>query len=722
MNKRLIKPARLLAMALILVLLLSVYLVFLYDLQIVQGEEYYNRSNELSEDTRTVTATRGNIFDRYGRLMVGNTECYNLKIDTDKLFANEDPNAVILELVEMVESFGDKYTDDLPISMEPPFEYLDNMTEIQRTMLEAYFTDSTRVKEFEDMGIPASPSAVELMSYFRTRYDIANSYNAEEMRKIASVRYALNVRYSINTNPYVFVEDASIDLISDLMGVVGNVVEVETSYVREYNTQYAAHILGYVQAMSEEDMEKYRPQDENSGYDYDTKVGRDGVEAAFEDWLHGTNGEARVKRTANGTVTSTVYLEDPVPGNHVYLTIDIQLQEQAERILETGIYELQIERNDDNAEAVAEGRLDEVREDIQGGAIVVVDVKTGEPLAIASYPTYDLATLIEDSADLLEADYDPLFPRALMGAYAPGSTFKPCTAIAGLTENIINTETQIECTRIFTKYESLGYAPACWIYTQMDGQLTHGYDNVTEALKDSCNIFFYTVADDLGIRKLMEYAEDFGLGESTGIELTETTGNMSNPDNHLNYDVDGWVDGDTVQAGIGQSDSMFTPLQIAEYCAAIANGGTRHSAALLKSVRSYDYSRQLYQNKTEVLSTVDSADYNWAAVQRGMYLMANDITSSSNTVYYTLGNYSYNGVSLPVAAKTGTSQLGEGKTNNAIFMCYAPFDDPEIAVAIVVERGLSGANLSRMARNVLDAYFSLGSISNTAERENSLLK
>ena len=615
-------------------------------------------------------------------------------------------------MINLVEAAGETYTDDLPITLEPPFEYT-NMTDIQRTLLDAYL---------KAKGLDEDTTAVELMSYFRTRYEIANSYTAEEMRKIASVRYAVNVRYEINTNSYIFVEDASIDLISDLMGVVGNVVEVETSYVREYNTQYAAHILGYVQAMSEEDMAKYRPEDENSGYDYDTKVGRDGVEAAFEDWLHGTNGEARVTRTANGTVTSTVYLEDPVPGNHVYLTIDIQLQEQAERILETGIYELQIERNDDNAEAVAEGRLDEVREDIQGGAIVVVDVKTGEPLAIASYPTYDLATIIEDYADLLEADYDPLFNRALMGAYAPGSTFKPCTAIAGLTENIINTETQIECTGIFTKYESQGYAPACWIYTQMDGQLTHGYDNVTEALKDSCNIFFYTVADDLGIRKLMEYAEDFGLGESTGIELTETTGNMSNPDNHLNYDVDGWVDGDTVQAGIGQSDSMFTPLQIAEYCAAIANGGTRHSAALLKSVRSYDYSRQLYQNKTEVLSTVDSADYNWAAVQRGMYLMANDITSSSNTVYYTLGNYSYNGVSLPVAAKTGTSQLGEGKTNNAIFMCYAPFDDPEIAVAIVVERGLSGANLSRMARNVLDAYFSLGSISNTAERENSLLK
>lgn len=712
--KRLVSSSRLAAFALVVVLLIALCAGTLYKLQIIEGAAYYEESQNSLTSYPSVTAARGNILDRYGRVLVSNRECYNLKISDTRLFSDEveDPNAVILQMINLVEAAGDTYTDDLPITLEPPFEYT-NMTDIQRTLLDAYL---------KAKGLDEDTTAVELMSYFRTRYEIANSYTAEEMRKIASVRYAVNVRYEINTNSYIFVEDASIDLISDLMGVVGNVVEVETSYVREYNTQYAAHILGYVQAMSEEDMAKYRPEDENSGYDYDTKVGRDGVEAAFEDWLHGTNGEARVTRTANGTVTSTVYLEDPVPGNHVYLTIDIQLQEQAERILETGIYELQIERNDDNAEAVAEGRLDEVREDIQGGAIVVVDVKTGEPLAIASYPTYDLATIIEDYADLLEADYDPLFNRALMGAYAPGSTFKPCTAIAGLTENIINTETQIECTGIFTKYESQGYAPACWIYTQMDGQLTHGYDNVTEALKDSCNIFFYTVADDLGIRKLMEYAEDFGLGESTGIELTETTGNMSNPDNHLNYDVDGWVDGDTVQAGIGQSDSMFTPLQIAEYCAAIANGGTRHSAALLKSVRSYDYSRQLYQNKTEVLSTVDSADYNWAAVQRGMYLMANDITSSSNTVYYTLGNYGYNGVSLPVAAKTGTSQLGEGKTNNAIFMCYAPFDDPEIAVAIVVERGLSGANLSRMARNVLDAYFSLGSISNTAERENSLLK
>lgn len=712
--KKLVSSGRLFAFGVLVVTLIALCVVTLYKLQIIEGAAYYEESQNNQASNQTVTAARGNILDRYGRVLVSNRECYNLKISDTRLFSDEveDPNAVILEMINMVEAAGETYIDDLPITKEPPFEYTD-MTALQRTLLTAYL---------DSKGLDEDTTAVELMSYFRTRYDIANSYNAEEMRKIASVRYALNVRYSINTNPYVFVEDASIDLISDLMGVVGNVVEVETSYVREYNTQYAAHILGYVQAMSEEDMEKYRPQDENSGYDYDTKVGRDGVEYTFEDWLHGTNGTARVTRTSSGTITSTVYTEDPVPGNHVYLTIDIQLQEAVERILETGIYELQLKRDEDNAKYTMEGKLDEVREDIQGGAIVVVDVKTGEPLAIASYPTFDLSSIIEDYSDLLEAENDPLFNRALNGAYEPGSTFKPCTAIAGLTENIINTETQIECTGLFTKYADQGYAPACWIYTQTDGQLTHGYDNVTEAIKDSCNVFFYTVADNLGIRKLMEYAKNFGLGESTGIELSETTGNMANPDNHLNYDVDSWVDGDTVQAGIGQSDSMFTPLQLAEYCAAIANGGTRHSAAILKSVRSYDYSRQLYQKETEVLSTVDSADYNWAAVQRGMYLMANDITSSSSTVYYALSNYSYNGVSLPVAAKTGTSQLGEDKTNNAIFMCYAPFYDPEIAIAIVVERGQSGANLSKMARNVLDAYFSLGTLNTTAEREYSLLK
>ena len=197
---------------------------------------------------------------------------------------------------------------------------------------------------------------------------------------------------------------------------------------------------------------------------------------------------------------------------------------------------------------------------------------------------------------------------------------------------------------------------------------------------------------------------------------------MANPDNHLNYDVDAWVYGDTVQAGIGQSDSLFTPLQLAEYCAAIANGGTRYSASVLKSVRSFDYTRQLYSGETKVMSTVDSADYNWAAIQYGMYLMANDPNSSSFDVYQTLGYYSYNGERIGVAVKSGTSQLGEALSPNSIFMCYAPYDDPEIAIAIVIERGASGAKAVNIAKDILDAYFSLSNPNNSAESENTLLQ
>ena len=706
-----IKASRVVAFGLVIALLIALCVGTLYQRQIINGAAYYDASQNNNVTYPAVKAARGNILDRYGRVLVSNRECYNLVINTTRLFGDEvdDPNAVILEMVNIVEDSGAEFIDDLPITKSPPFEYTE-MTDFQRTLLNAYF---------DDHDLAEDTTAVELMSYFRTRYDIDNTYSAEDMRKISAIRYALNVRYAINTSSYTFVEDASIDLISDIMGAVGSVIEVESSYVREYNTQYAAHLLGYIGAMTDVEQEQYMVGD-NSGYNYDSMVGKDGVELAFESWLHGTDGKSRVTRNSEGTITSTVYEEDPVPGNHVYLTIDIQLQEAVERALENGIIALQLERDQENAEAIANGTPDEVKEDIQGGAAVVVDVNSGNPLAIASYPTFDASQVYENYAEYLNAEYDPLYNRATMGAYAPGSTFKPLVALAALSESIINTETRIDCEGIFSKYADQGYAPECWIYTQE--QLTHGNDNVSEALRDSCNYFFYTIADMMGIDIMDEYAADFGLGESTGIEIAETTGNMANPDNHLNYDVDAWVYGDTVQAGIGQSDSLFTPLQLAEYCAAIANGGTRYSASVLKSVRSFDYTRQLYSGETKVMSTVDSADYNWAAVQYGMYLFTHDINGSSSEAYYAFNNYSYNGESIGVAAKSGTSQLGEDITNNALFMCYAPYDDPEIAVAIVVERGRAGSALTNIAKDVLDAYFSLSNPSNSAESENTLLQ
>lgn len=717
MNK-LVKPGRVAIIVILLMILLAVYLVFLYKLQIIEGEEYYNRSTEIKTEEGRVTAARGNILDRYGRVLVSNKECYNLTIDTSKLFASDDPNRTILELIEMVEEFGDTYTDDLPITTEPPFEYDEGMTDIQRTMLEAYFKDETRAKQFKNAGISEYPSAVELLSYMRTRYEIDNSYSAEEMRKIAGLRYSINVRYSINTADYVFVQDASMELITSIMENKLAGIEVTRAYTREYGTQYAAHLLGYVGLMTQEEFEKYSLRD----YANDAVVGKDGVEYAFEEYLHGEDGTVEETRNASGTILSTVYTKEPVPGNHVYLTIDIVLQEQVERILDNGIRILMQERTTEKGEQEAKGlwTFEDGFWEITGGAAVVVDVKTGEPLALASWPTYDVTTIIEKYSELLETENAPLFNRALMGAYAPGSAFKPCTAIAALTEGIINTETKVDCEGVYTRYASEGYAPECWIWNSMGNgeHYTHPELNVTGALLHSCNYFFYTVANDLGVDALGEYAHNFGLGMPTGIELVETVGNMSNQENHVDYAGTPWRIGDTLQAAIGQSDSIFSPLQLAEYCAAVANSGTRHTASILKSVRNYDYSEEVYQREAEVLSTVETAQYNWDAVHEGMFEVANDLGNNGSVAKYFVDQVS----SQRTAAKTGTAQKGENIVNDAIFICYGPYDDPEVAVAIVVERGKAGANCAFMARQILDVYYNIKSYSDSSESEMSLLK
>ena len=699
---KLISPGRVAIMALIMTVVLSIYIVFLYKLQIIEGEAYYNRSNEITSSERTVTAARGNILDRYGRVLVSNAECYNLKIDTDKLFLNDDPNAVILELVQMVQGYGDVYTDDLPITYDPPFEYTEDMTEIQKTMLEAYKKDHAK-------DLPANPTAVELMSYMRTRYGIDNSYSAEEMRVISGVRYSINVRYAVNTADYVFVQDASMQLISSIMENKLTGIEVERAYVRQYGTEYAAHILGYTGLMTQEEYERYSLLD----YSTDAMVGKDGIEYAFENYLHGDDGTVIETRNSAGTVVSTVYTKEPVPGDHVYLTIDSVLQEQVERILSSGVNGIIKTIAQERAEGTARGDYNvDLKDNVTGAAAVVVNVKTGEPLAMASWPTYDVSTVIEKYQELMETENAPLFNRALMGAYAPGSTFKPCTAIAGLTKGIINTEKKVKCEGVFTKYAAEGYAPECWIWAE---GYTHPEENVTTAIRDSCNYFFYTVGNDLGVDDMGEFAHNFGLGVNTGIELVETTGNMSNQFNHSDYTGTEWRIGDTLQAAIGQADSIFSPIQMAEYCATVANSGTRYSASILKSIRNFDYSEKVYEREPEVLSTVETADYNWAAVHQGMYMVLNDYINEANVL-------NWFDCAWTVAGKTGTAQKGEGIRNDGLFMCYAPYKDPEVAIFVVVERGGSGASVQFIARQIMDAYITIRGYSDTSEEEMTLLK
>ena len=682
-----VKPGRTGVMAFLLFVLLVIFFVALYKLQIVEGRAYYEESQNNVATSQRVVAARGNILDRYGRILVSNTSINNIVLNAEVLLAQEDPNAAILQMVRAVEACGDTYTDTLPVTKTPPFEYT-RMNELQRTLLNAYL---------ESVDLPEDASAVELMSVFRDKFDINNNYSAEDMRTIAGVRYELKVRYVTPTADYVFVEDASMDLIAALMEQNARGFEVNVSFKRQYNTSLAPHILGQTGLMTADEYQTYGAL----GYSMDASVGKSGAEYAFEDQLHGTDGTAIVTRNAAGTITNTTYTVEPVPGNNVSLTIDLDLQAAAEKALATGIENMRISAEDPEGLKVG-----------TGGAVVAVEVKTGEPLAIASYPTFDLQRLMSDSDYASELNHDdehrPLINRALDGAYEPGSTFKPCTAIAGLTEGVISTNTYFNCEGVFTKYEDTGYAPHCWVYPG-----AHGTDNVTDALRDSCNVFFFTVGDNLKIETLGKYAAAFGLGEHTGIELPETTGQMASEELKKAREGAAWYKGDSLQAAIGQSLSLFTPMQLAEYCATVANGGERHSASIMKSVRSYDYSTELARAGHEVLSTVDSPDYNWKAVHQGMYLVANDPKGSA---YQTFGGYT-----PLVAAKTGTAQVGTNRVDNAIFICYAPYDDPEIAIAVVVEHGTAGASIASIARDVLDAYFTEKTLSTAVEQEMTML-
>ena len=695
--QKMVKPIRLVVLAVVFVLLLGVYFVALYKLQIIGGREYYAVGETETKEDITIAAARGNILDRYGRLLVSNSLCNNLSINVTELFSQDDPNAVILELCSAVERFGDTYTDTLPITKAPPFEFTE-MDTLQKSMLDAWL-------KANDM--PLDSSAVEILAAMRTRYSVGSEYNAEDARRIVGVRYEINGRFNINTTPYVFAEDVSMPLLTYLMEQDIPGFELSSSYVREYKTQYAAHLLGYTGKLTAEEWATYAGKD----YSLDAYVGKDGVEYAFEGYLHGVDGEAEVYSNLDGVTLRTKYTKEPQPGGHVYLTLDIGLQEVCEEALAAHIESI----NEDRARIIAEAEMygTESTEMISGGALCVVKVDTGEPLALVSYPTYDAATMLDNYETLVADENAPLYNRALMGVYAPGSTFKPCTATALLAEGIISPTRTLKTEGQFTKYIDDGYAPECWIYSTY--KYTHGEINVVQAITYSCNYFFYYFGDELGIDKMAYYAKLYGLGEHTGIELPEVTGQMSTQSFKEQYTGISWFQGDTLQSAIGQSFTEFTPLQMAEYCAAIANGGTRHSASILKEVRSYDYSKTLFQRETEVLSKLDIDPEIFGYIQYGMYGVLYDAASTLKEHWLDS--------SIVAAAKTGTAQRGEGLVNNAMFILYAPYgDNPEIAIAIAVEKGGAGATLSPVARKIVDYYFTFQSSANTVENAYSLLK
>lgn len=654
---------------------LLLFAAVLYDTQILHGGE--NRAKSISSNaaSETVTASRGIITDRNGKVLVSNRLAYTLVFDRSGFDDDAALNAAILRLVQLCEETGTGWNDTLPIGRVGNFLRYSNAR------------SETFDKFIEKNELTSGASGRQLLSELRELYHVDESLSEREARLIVGVRYELHSRDS-----YTFAEDVSTEVLSLITDGRYEGVTIRTASARVYNTALAAHILGTIGPIWQEEWSSSEDTGyvgyADKGYSMNDLVGKDGVEKAFESYLRGTDGRRLITTDETGKITGELYTREPQPGGTVALTLDIDLQADVEAAL---------------AETIS-GMIDKDSNE-RGGAAAVVSVGTGEVLALASYPTYDLSTFNEDYDELVNDQRLPMFNRATQGIYAPGSTFKMVTAVAALESGIITPSSIIQDRGIYTYYKDP--QPMCWIYSQTGS--THGRINVSQAITDSCNYFFYEVGRLTGIRTLDSYASQFGLGQSTGIEIGDSSGVLASPEWAESHDQE-WTDGQTITAAIGQSYNLFTPLQLANYVATLVGGGDHYQAHLLKNVKAYDNSRLLYMYGDKPMNTVEISDSTLSAVTRGMH----ELTVSGSVAY------AFENCVVSAGAKTGSAQVGTDIANG-VFVAYAPYEKPEIAVAIVIEKGGSGAALANTAVEIINSWFSRAQ-DGTAIGENTLLK
>lgn len=663
----------------ILTFLLLCLLVFrLYNLQIVKGEGYKKISNSRSTATVTQKAPRGDIKDRNGVTLVTNREGYSL-VWTKSSAKDEQINNMLAHLCDILAQADYQINDSLPISFYP-YEYTftdennDGSTEDEK---EKWFSGKKKLKK--DM------TAEEVVNVYKKLFNV-DAVSADAERKIIGIRYTAEVNGFSYSVPYTLVQDVDLDIITKIkeQNVLFSDIEVTKDYFREYKfDSLAAHTLGRVGKIYKEEYDELYKK----GYGMNDIVGKQGIEKICEDELRGQDGY-KILNSSDGGNLLDEYNEDAVAGNYVVTTIDSELQRVAEESLER------------NIKKIAEngvGRGLQKGADANAGAVVITDVNSGEILALATYPTYSPITFNEDYESLSKDEAKPLWNRAISGAYSPGSTFKPLTAIAALETGAVSIDEKLICNGVYKYFDD--YQPKCWIY--LDYHLSHGWEDVTHAIEDSCNCYFYEAGRRTGIEALDEYAQKFGLGEYTGIELPEESkGNMSSPEYKNKTGAGEWYGGDTIQAAIGQSYSIFTPLQLANYVATIANGGTRYRPHIIKSIHRTSDGSVVKTTPKTVEETIMINQDNLKAVRRGMMGVVDEGSASKVFADY----------NIEIGGKTGTAQGKSTASNTALFVAYAPFDRPEIAVSVVIEHGVRGVNAANVARDIFDAYFN-----NTAE-------
>ena len=646
-----------------------------------------------------VKAARGDILDRNGNVLVGNRASYNLVVNHYVLASSNTPNQDIYDLVMLCKDLGIEYTDRFPITKERPFTY--TLDQYNSTW-QGYFQKFLQERGNLDSDI----SAPLLVEQLRKSYGIPEEWSDEDARLVLGVRYEMSLRNCTNLPTYVFIADAKDEELSAIVELNIPGMNVESSTVREYHTEFAAHILGYTGAMDQKQWEYYK----ELGYSMDAEVGQSGFELAFEEYLHGIDGIRVDKVAPDGTVIESTYRKEPIAGNNVEVTIDINLQQVAEEQLASVLDGL---RNDPNP--TAKGK------DAEGGAVVVMDPKTGQILACASYPTYNLATFREDYDILKDDPSKPLYNRAFQAAYPPGSTFKMTMVIAATQAGIINMETEIQDMGLFDKYlKTAGFKASCLAFSSAG--TTHGFITAREALCVSCNYFFYELSDHVNFSwEFMDNAaKGLGLGEPTGIELAEKTGQRANPATKKKlYDKDhqAWTAADNITSSIGQNDHRFTPLQLCVYATTLANKGTRYSATFLNRVVSTDYRSLVMENEKQIASIMEIPNDAVISYMEGMQMVASYNDGNLKGTAFNV----FQGYPIQICAKTGTAQTGiNGQDDNGAFLCFAPANDPQITIAVYGEKAGSGSVMGNVAKGILNAFFDVGAAGEVQTYENTM--
>ena len=664
-----------LVLSFILVVISIIFIFQLFNLQIINGASYREQAENKIVRTETVSASRGEIYDRNGVLLATNKLTYNLELYRTKVDTSLT-NDSIVELVNILTSNGDDVYSTFPIN------------DTQDNFSDEYLNDNDlRVEFLESIELGTDATFEDAINYYVELYG-AQDYSYEDKIKIIKVKYEANLNGYSLFNSAIIAKNISKnsvaqieELKSRLYGV--NIVSVPQRYY--VSDTFACHILGYVSKISNDE---YNNLKEN-GYTINSMIGKSGVEESMETYLKGQDGEKKVVTDSNGNVTSEAVTKEAVSGNNVTLTIDYRIQQVVENALQNTLQNLQ--NGTSTGEPIPEAKA---------GSCVVLDVETGEVLAMASYPTYNINSFVDGISTqewnaLIEDDQNPMFNRAISGTYSPGSTYKMLVGMAGLASGGITVDELYTDPGIYP----YSYNPKCWIYTAHN--TTHGTINLTGAIKGSCNCYFYEVGRRIGISQIVEWAKNFGLGQKTGIELSgEATGNIAGENQ------DGWSLGDTLSASIGQSTNLFTPLQLANYISTIANGGILNKVSLIKNVGN-DISSVPLSQVAEYMKEFTGVNFETKSLDISQYI--NPIKEGMYAVTTETGGTAadiFADSNVEVAGKTGTAQVSSG-ANNAIFVGFAPYDNPKIAVVAVVEHGDEGYYLAPMVKEITNEYFNI---------------